>query len=85
MTAGSNVPGNEIFWTQGIRRLQGGPESNLTVYNVGIDYDYVPAFDLKVIAGRNFDQKFPADWQRVLLNRALAEALEFDNPEQAIR
>ena len=84
VTAATNVPGDEIFWTRSINRLQGGPENAITVYNVGIDHDYVPAFDLKVIAGRNFSQDFPNDRERVLLNRELAEALEFEDPEAAI-
>ncbi len=84
MTAASNVPGDEIFWTRTIRRLQGGPESSITVYNVGIDHDYVGAFDLKMVAGRNFSKDFPNDRERVLLNRELVESLEFEDPESAI-
>jgi len=83
MTASSNVPGDEIFWTRGIKRLQGGPESAITVYNVGIDFDYVPAFGLKLIAGRNFNKEFKDD-KRLLLNESLAKALEFEAPESAI-
>ncbi len=84
MTASSNVPGNEIFWTRGIRRLSGGPESSITVYNVGIDHDYIPSFDLKVLAGRNFSKDFPSDNQGILLNRSLATAIEYIDPEEAI-
>ena len=84
LSAASNVPGDEIFWTRDIRRLQGGPESDLTVYNVAIDEDYIPAFNLKLVAGRNFNKEITGDRGRVLLNRALAEALEFENPETAI-
>ena len=84
MTAASNVPGSEIFWTRGIRRLQGGPESSLTIYNVGIDHDYVPAFDLNVIAGRNFSKEFVNDHTRILINRELTESLEFEDPEAAV-
>jgi putative ABC transport system permease protein len=84
MTASSNVPGDEIFWTRGIRRLTGGPENNLTVYNVGIDYDYIPSFEIKVVAGRNFSDEYPNDKKTVLLNRALAESLDFKDPKAAI-
>jgi len=85
ITASSNIPGDEIFWTRGIRRLSGGPESSLTVYNVGIDYDYIPAFGLQVIAGRNFDMDFPSDHGgAVILNRGLAESIEYIDPKDAI-
>ncbi len=84
LTASSNVPGHEIFWTRGIKRLQGGPESDIIVYNASIDEDYIPTFDLKLVAGRNLTQNIKGDQQRLLLNRALADALEFRNPEEAI-
>ncbi|MEM9391399.1 MAG: FtsX-like permease family protein, partial [Bacteroidota bacterium] len=84
ITASTNVPGDEIFWTRGIKRLQGGPESNITVYNVGIDTEYIPTFELELLAGRNFSKDFINDYQRVLLNESLAKALEYKTPEEAI-
>ncbi len=84
VTAATNVPGNEIIWTRGIRRLSGGPESSITIYNAGIDEDYLPTFNLQLIAGRNFSKDISNESDRVLLNRALADALEYTNPEDAI-
>jgi len=84
MTASTNVPGDEIFWASGIRRLVGGPESFLSGYTVGIDDDYVPAFNLKVVAGRSFDLQHPNEKKNVMLNRAMAEALDFKDPKLAI-
>ncbi len=84
ISASSNVPGDEIFWTRGIQRLKGGPENSITVYNVGVDHDYIPTFDLNLLAGRNFDKEFTNDYERVLLNEELASALEFKTPEEAI-
>lgn len=84
ITASSNVPGNEIFETGGINRLLGGPEASIMVYNIAIDYDYIPSFDFSLIAGRNFNKEFPSDKEGVVLNRSLAESLEFLNPEEAI-
>jgi putative ABC transport system permease protein len=84
ITASTNVPGDEIFWASGIRRLVGGPEGNIQGYNVGIDVDYVSAFDLKLAAGRGFDVAHTNETQHVLINRAMAEALDFNDPEKAI-
>ncbi|MEM9673598.1 MAG: ABC transporter permease [Bacteroidota bacterium] len=84
IAVGSNVPGDEIFWTNGIRRLSGGPENFTTLYNVGIDYDYVPTFELALVAGRNFSREFGTDRQGALINEATARILEFDDPEEAI-
>jgi putative ABC transport system permease protein len=84
MTASTNVPGDEIFWASGIRRLTRGPETTLSGYTVGIDADYVPSFDLKVAAGRNFDLNHPNERKSILLNRAMAEALDFKDPKSAV-
>ncbi len=84
ITAATNVPGDEIFWAGGLRRLVGGPEGNIQGYTVGIDYDYINAFDLTLLAGRSFDLQHPDDEHSVILNRAMVEALDFKDPESAI-
>lgn len=84
VTAGTNVPGDEIFWASGVRRLVGGPEGNISGYTVGIDQDYIKAYNLKIAAGRSFDLDHPDDSRAVILNRAMAEALDFTDPERAI-
>jgi putative ABC transport system permease protein len=84
MTAASNVPGDEIFWAGGVKRLVGGPEAGLQGYTVGIDHEYIKAFDLKLAAGRSFDLEHPDDQHAVILNRAMAEALDFKDPESAL-
>ncbi len=84
MTASTNVPGDEIFWASGIKRLVGGPESSISGYTVGIDTDYIDAFNLKLLAGRTFDLDHPNETQAEIINRAMAEALDFDDPEKAI-
>lgn len=84
MTISTNVPGDEIFWASGIRRFELGPETNISGYTVGIDQGYIGAFGLKVIAGRSFSKSFPGDERRVILNRAMAEALNWKDPEEAI-
>lgn len=84
MTASTNVPGDEIFWASGIKRLVGGPENAISGYTVGIDHDYLKTFDLKLAAGRGFDKNFTNDTKSIILNRAMAEALDFDDPEEAL-
>jgi putative ABC transport system permease protein len=84
MTASTNVPGDEIFWASGIKRIVGGPENSISGYTVGIDHDYVSSFDLNIIAGRNFDLDHPNEKKNVILNRAMVTALEFDDVKSAI-
>jgi len=84
ISASTNVPGDEIFWASGIRRLNGGPDAPIAGYTVGIDHDYVKSFGLNVVAGRNFDREHPNERHSVILNRAMAEALDFNEPLDAI-
>jgi len=83
MTASSNVPGDEIFWANGIWRFTGTENNRISGYIVGMDYDYVPAYDLTVIAGRNFDVTTNLR-KSVMLNRAMVMALDFKDPESAV-
>lgn len=84
VTASSSVMGNEIYWTNGIRALLPGQSSH-TLYHLGIDYDFLPAYGLKLLAGRNFSKDFPADNRTVLLNEAAVTLLGFKNNEEAIK
>ena len=83
ITGSSNVPGDEIFWASGIRKLNADENTSISGYIVGMDHDYVDAFALKIIAGRNFNATSLPN-KTVILNRAMTEALDFNNPESAI-
>jgi putative ABC transport system permease protein len=84
VSGSTNVPGDEIFWASGIRRLVKGPESNISGYTVGIDAYYISAFGLKLAAGRSFDKAYTNERKSIIVNRAMAEALDFKNPDMAI-
>jgi len=62
----------------------GGPAGANTVTNLGLDYEFVPQYNIKVIAGRNFDRQFPHDNKTIMINRSLSKELEFVEPKQAI-
>lgn len=54
VTASSNVLGQEIYWTRGIKRL--GPNTTeVTLYNLGVDYDFIPSFGIEIKAGRKLN------------------------------
>jgi len=83
-TTSSNVPGDEIFWTNGAKRAEAPNSDYRTVYNVGIDYDYIPTYEIELVAGRNFDLSFKTDTAAAILNIAGTEFLGFETPESAI-
>ena len=67
MTVSSSVMGKEIYWTNGARRLGTANKGDVTLYNIGVDYDFVPAFGLEIKAGRNFSRAFKTDEKKAIL------------------
>ncbi len=84
ISTGSNIPGKENYWTSTITRLNGGDNTRHIVTSVAMDHEYIPSFDLEVLAGRNFDVAFPNDENRIILNQSLANLLGFINVAEAI-
>ncbi|MCG3118993.1 MAG: hypothetical protein ALAOOOJD_01316 [bacterium] len=83
LTASSSVMGKEIYWTTGGRRLAEGA-GTITLYHLGIDYDFVPAYNLELKAGRNFSEDFATDNKAALLNEVAMKQLGFESSESAI-
>ncbi len=84
ISASTTVPGQEIYWTYGIKRLNPPNSESVTLYHLGIDYDFIPQFQLKLVAGRNFSKDFPSDVKAAILNEQAVSLLGFKNPEEAI-
>jgi putative ABC transport system permease protein len=82
--ASSNVMGKEIYWTSGTKRLGSQSESSVTLYYMGVDYDFVPGYELKLIAGRNFSKEFKTDEKAILLNQKAVELMGWKNANEAI-
>jgi putative ABC transport system permease protein len=57
ITASNTVPGKDFNWNQeGIHR-EGAKEESAVIYSmVEIDADYVPAYELELVAGKNFER-----------------------------
>ncbi|HYE55422.1 MAG TPA: ABC transporter permease [Chitinophagaceae bacterium] len=84
VSASSNVMGNEIYWTSGVMRLGITGQSAVTLYHMGIDQDFIPAFDMKLVAGRNFSSAFGTDERSVLLNEEAVRLLGFKDANEAL-
>ncbi len=84
VTASTTVMGREIYWTQGIRRLNPPGQTATTLYHLGIDYDFIPSFEMKLIAGRNFSKEFSTDNKAAIMNETAAARLGFNTPGNAI-
>ncbi len=83
-SASTNVPGDEIFWANGIRKVEETSDQTKVIYMIGMDHDYIPTFDLELLAGRNFLKDFGSDDSAVIINQNAVPYLGFKNAEEAI-
>lgn len=84
VTVSSSVPGKEIYWTSGIARIGPDHPGAVTLYHLGIDYDFIPSYDIQILKGRNFSKEFGTDRKMVLLNETAVAELGFKNSDDAI-
>ena len=84
-TVSTSIPGEPVQWNAGGIKLVGADDSKQKQYRViGVDYDYLKTYDLKLIAGRDFSKSFGTDNSAVIFNRKGIEQLGFNNPEEAL-
>ncbi len=84
VSSSSNVPGDEIFWTRGAKKVEDPDDMSNTMYIIGADYDYFPTYNIELIAGRNFDRSFGTDTAAVILNKTAALLIGFESAQSAI-
>jgi putative ABC transport system permease protein len=85
LTSSSNVMGEEILWSTDWRWV-GNPAGakKITTFMLGIDENFVPAYSIRMAAGRNFSQAFPSDRKAVLLNESAVRSLGFPSAQAAV-
>jgi putative ABC transport system permease protein len=84
VTASSNVMGQEIYWTGNVATLGLSTKTDITLFHLGVDDDFIPAYGLKIVAGRNFSRQFITDRRAVILNQAAVNILGFKNDAAAV-
>ena len=83
-SASTNVPGDEIYWANSIRKAEETSDQSKVIYMIGMDDNYIPTFDLDVLAGRNFSRNFGTDDSAVIINENAVAYIGFKSPEDAI-
>jgi putative ABC transport system permease protein len=81
----TSIPGEAVNWNAGGIKLVGRDESTQKQYRViGVDYDYMKLYGIKLIAGRTFSKDFGSDDHSVIFTKKGFEQLGLDKPEDAI-
>jgi len=60
------------------------PNQSKQIKCIRVDYNYIPAFNIRLLAGRNFSKSFPSDESAFILNESAARLLGYRNPLQAV-
>jgi putative ABC transport system permease protein len=96
VTSSSAIPGTEIGFTYVnlLKRNENDPYDPTPFKTLFIDYNYIPFYGLKLLAGKNFDAPRPIqdwidpwedeNWLTLILNESAIHALGFNSPEEAV-
>jgi putative ABC transport system permease protein len=84
VTASGAVPGKAVG-EFAANRMYGASKSEERTYEMlRVDFDFIPAYELKMVAGRMFDRARPADSTGIVLNESAVRQLGFTSPEEAV-
>jgi putative ABC transport system permease protein len=84
LAVSTEVPGSKVNWNAGGIRLTGSDPNHSNQYRViGIDHDFLDAYGLKLLKGRNF-YTGQVDSQAVLFNQAAIKLMGFTKDEDAL-
>jgi putative ABC transport system permease protein len=84
LTSSSNIMGQEVLWSTNWKAMNGKNLGAANVFQMAIDYDFVPVFGLQMLSGRNLSKNFSTDNKSILLNRSASQLLGFRTPEEAL-
>ncbi len=85
MAASTSVMGKEIYYTNGAMLQHSLTHQYYTFAFQYMDYDFVPGYDINILAGRNFSTKFTTDNRGVLLNEAAIKLFGITSPQAALK
>ena len=79
------IPGRRLSFSVDASSTAGGSVRDATLYPVFADQHFFPAYDIKMLAGRNFSDEYASDETTgFVLNRTAAEAMGWREPSQAV-
>ncbi|TKK68261.1 FtsX-like permease family protein [Ilyomonas limi] len=84
IAASSSVMGDEVYWTNSWKRDGDAQSTAVTLYNLGIDYDFIPSYKMELASGRNFSNQFGTDKKTVIFNENAVKLLGFKSAADAV-
>jgi putative ABC transport system permease protein len=85
ITASTCIPGSKVYWNAGgIRRASDDDTKSNQYRIIGVDYDFINAYNLSLVTGRGFSKTYGSDEECVLFNEEAIKLMDFESPERAI-
>jgi putative ABC transport system permease protein len=85
VTTSSILPGKEILWKkQDVRKVTDQPNTTNVYAYAYIDYDFIPTFNLKVIAGQGFSREENESSNTMMVNESAMKQLGYSDPSATI-
>jgi putative ABC transport system permease protein len=83
-TVSGAVPGREVGEFSADRRYGASKSDEHLFETLRVDFDFIKAYDLTVIAGRAFEQGRPSDSTSIVLNESAVKLFGFTSPNDAV-
>ena len=82
------IAGEELPREFHVHRTDAATDINLSMSNIGVSKDFIGAYNIQLLTGRNFaETDYNTNWQKlrnVILNLAAVKLLGYSNPKEAI-
>lgn len=80
----NEIPGSEASSTSSVKRMEDNSSDYKQMYKIDVDYQYLDALGIKLIAGRFYSNKFGNEEENIVLNITAVKQLGYKLPEEAI-
>jgi len=84
----NRIAGNEMGRAFNVHRLDDNSGAHYTVRNMGVDFDFIDVYGIRLVAGRKFESRdYNADYNKlhsVLISKAAIHLLGFASADDAI-
>lgn len=86
VTRSSRIPTGRLLDGMGASTIVGDSTTPVTamIKNLSTDYDFIPTYNIPLVAGRNFSREYTTDTSNFVLNESAVKAIGWKSPQDAI-
>lgn len=84
ITSSGAVPGGGYNWGVDVWKVGASPTDNKLSFLVYVDPDFIPTYNIQLVAGRNYNLQSATDMKSAIINEAAVKAYNLGTNEEAI-